>query len=421
MNNTRIWPLLGPCNTRAGVASQQAPVRTFLIADVRGYSRFTEEYGDEAAARLAAKFADLVDDGVQMRGGKVVEIRGDEALAVFESARQAIRAAKDLQQIFAEESDADRDLPLRVGIGIDSGEAVELEDGSYRGSALNVAARLCALAHGGEVLVSEGTRHLAGHIPGLRYIDRGQMNLKGISDPVHPLRIAWEDEADEKDSGRWVLMFFGGQSRLGWKPLFIVIAVAAATAAGVVYLTTGNHGERSSAAEQTTQTGGGGVTMTTVPNKNLTLADIVPANLWSGCRVQTVPEPNADETAVCLPQSGIQGFQPDRWQISIYPNGDALKAAYESDRRGHHVSRDKGSCTRFFWGGEGVWDHGPDKPGGRFFCYFDGDDAVIVWIHQRLGQPSHKDILAIAREGGSDHARLFLWWRPWHHLIGKAE
>src|SRR5215216_4115688 len=68
----------------------------------------------------------------------------------------------DLQQLFAEETEADSDLPLRVGIGIDSGEAIALEDGSFRGAALNVASRLCALAHGGEVLVSEGTSRLAG-------------------------------------------------------------------------------------------------------------------------------------------------------------------------------------------------------------------------------------------------------------------
>jgi hypothetical protein len=113
-----------------------ADVRTFLIADVRGYTRFTEEYGDEVAARLAAKFADVVQDGVEARGGSVVEIRGDEALAVFKSARQAIRAAVDLQAHFDEETEADSELPLRVGIGVDSGEAVLLEDGSYRGAAL---------------------------------------------------------------------------------------------------------------------------------------------------------------------------------------------------------------------------------------------------------------------------------------------
>ena len=74
----------------------------------------------------------------------------------------------------------------------------------------------------------------------------------------------------------------------------------------------------------------------------------------------------------------------------------------------------------FSWGGERPWLHGPDKPGGRVFCYFDGNDAVIVWTHERLGQPAHRDILVTARESGSDHAGLTRWWRPWHHELGKA-
>ena len=141
----------------------QTGVRTFLIADVRGYSRFTEEYGDEAAARLAAKFAEVVADEVEAHGGGLVEMRGDEALAVFTSARQAIRTGVDLQARF-EEEESGSDLPLRVGIGIESGEAVELEDGSFRGAALNIAARLCGRAHGGEVLVSASTSRLVSKI-----------------------------------------------------------------------------------------------------------------------------------------------------------------------------------------------------------------------------------------------------------------
>ena len=55
------------------------------------------------------------------------------------------------------------------------------------------------------------------------------------------------------------------------------------------------------------------------------------------------------------------------------------------------------------------------------FCYFDGNDAVIVWTHEKLGQANHRDILVEAREGGSDHADLARWWHPWHHEIGKAD
>jgi len=60
------------------MSESSADVRTFLIADVRGYTRFTEEYGDEVAARLAAKFVEVVQDSVEGRGGTVVEIRGDK-------------------------------------------------------------------------------------------------------------------------------------------------------------------------------------------------------------------------------------------------------------------------------------------------------------------------------------------------------
>jgi class 3 adenylate cyclase len=98
----------------------QTSIRSFLIADIRGYSRYTGEFGDEAAALLTARFVELVTEGVETHGGEVVEIRGDEALAVFTSARQAIRGPVYLQGVFAEEAETDHDLPLRVGIGIDS-------------------------------------------------------------------------------------------------------------------------------------------------------------------------------------------------------------------------------------------------------------------------------------------------------------
>jgi class 3 adenylate cyclase len=392
----------------------QTELRTFLIADIRGYTRYTEEYGDEAAARLAAEFAELVTEGVEAHGGRLVELRGDEALAVFTSARQAIRAAVDLQAQFGDETGAASEVPLKVGMGIDSGEAVELEDGSFRGASLNVAARLCGRAHGGDVIVSEPTVRLAGRLGGLQYSDRGRVHLKGIPDPVHIYQVY--SELDAPATNRWTLMIFGKPARtLGWKLGAAVVGLAAITAAGVVYLTTGSSTEAGSASPPP-----GGPLPTTpetlAPNAGLDA--IVPAEIWSDCHLQTVAEPNALQTAVCLPANGM----PDRWEISSYRDSATLKAAYEGMLEGHQdLKKDTGKCNAFFWGGERQWLHGPDKPGGRLFCYFDGNDAVIVWTHERLGQPSHRDVLLIAREGGSDHAGLTGWWRPWHHLVGKAQ
>src|ERR671919_231585 len=159
-------------------------VLSFLIADVRGYSRFTAERGDAAAALLAKRFADLARDAVEARGGRVIELRGDEALAVFESPSQAVRAAVEFQATCAEESEADPAFPLPVGIGIDSGEAVPVEDG-YRGVALNTAARLCSNAGAGQVLV---TRTIVASTEaadaGITFVERGPASFKGFEQAV---------------------------------------------------------------------------------------------------------------------------------------------------------------------------------------------------------------------------------------------
>ncbi|MDH4112913.1 MAG: hypothetical protein OEV60_09585, partial [Actinomycetota bacterium] len=106
---------------------------------MRGYTTFTQERGDEAAATLAMRFASIARASLEAGGGTGLEFRGDEVLAVFTSARQAIRAAVDLQSAFVQASIDDPAMALPVGIGLDAGEAVEVSDG-YRGGALNLAA-----------------------------------------------------------------------------------------------------------------------------------------------------------------------------------------------------------------------------------------------------------------------------------------
>jgi len=143
----------------------RAELRTFLIADIRGYTLFTDQRGDEAAAKLAARFATVTREVVEALEGSVLELRGDEAMCVFISPRQALLAAIDLQDRLVEETMSDPLLPLPAGIGLDVGEVVPVE-GGYRGAALNVAARLCGIARGGR-----GPREPGGRPP------RGQVGL----------------------------------------------------------------------------------------------------------------------------------------------------------------------------------------------------------------------------------------------------
>jgi class 3 adenylate cyclase len=169
-------------------ATSSPEIHAFLIADVRGYTRFTVERGDEAAARLATRFSELVSEAVVSEDGQVLELRGDEALATFTSARRALRGAVAVQEAAARHSELEPDLPISVGIGVDAGEAVPVL-GGFRGQALNLAARLCSLAGAGEVLATESLTHLAGRLEGLEYAPRGSVQLKGFAEPIEVVTV----------------------------------------------------------------------------------------------------------------------------------------------------------------------------------------------------------------------------------------
>ncbi|HSS35045.1 MAG TPA: hypothetical protein VLR93_02130, partial [Patescibacteria group bacterium] len=168
----------------------EAELRTFLIAHIRGYTTYTTERGADAAADLAGRFAAIVREVVTANDGFLLELRGDEALAVFVLARRALRAALQLQVRFKAE------LDRGVGIGLDAGEAIPVE-GGYRGSALNLAARLCGQAGPGETLASEAVIHLAAKVDGIGYADPRTYRLKGMDEPIRAVHVVPVDQASK--------------------------------------------------------------------------------------------------------------------------------------------------------------------------------------------------------------------------------
>jgi ABC-type transport system substrate-binding protein/class 3 adenylate cyclase/tRNA A-37 threonylcarbamoyl transferase component Bud32/streptogramin lyase len=208
----------------AAAPARSTTLRTFLICDVRGYTRFTQQHGDEAAAELAATFAELVRVAVGEHEGRLIELRGDEALVVFESARGALRAALAIQQQVQ-----DAELARGVGIGLDAGEAVPVGAG-YRGGALNMAARLCSLAEPGQVIASEAVTHLARNVEGVRYLHGRIERLKGIEKPVRVVEVV---TVQRGDAFRGRLRRYTHGRR--WLAPGAAVVVLAAVAAGVIF------------------------------------------------------------------------------------------------------------------------------------------------------------------------------------------
>jgi serine/threonine protein kinase len=154
------------------------------------------------------------------------------------------------------------------------------------------------------------------------------------------------------------------------------------------------------------------------------LQGVVPETLMKHCKVAS-PNNGASQTSECAAPAGTTTFWPDTWSFSLYPSTSAALHAYDALRVQSGIGSNFGRCDRTSWSGEGAWLHNPEagappKPGGRRFCYFQGNVAVIVWLHEKLAQPNHIDMIGTARASGSDHFNLYSWYSFWHHTVGKC-
>jgi predicted ATPase/class 3 adenylate cyclase len=149
---------------------------TFLFTDVEGSTRLWEDHPD-VMHDVLARHDEIVRRAIESHGGHVVKTTGDGFHAAFGTAHDALEAALAAQQALAREPPV-QGVAVRVRMGIHTGEA-RVRDGDYYGSALNRAARLMAVGHGGQVLVSEVTHQLA---PDVATVDLGSHYLKDVGE-----------------------------------------------------------------------------------------------------------------------------------------------------------------------------------------------------------------------------------------------
>jgi adenylate cyclase len=160
------------------VSDVEASRHTFLFADLVGFTALTDSEGDDRAAMVAVEFQRLAREIATRHGAEEVKALGDAVMLRCPEARDAIRLGLGL----IDEVDEDPALPP-VRVGIHSGSAVARE-GDWFGRGVNVAARLCSVAGGGEVLVSEVTLEDAGELPRVEVGERRLHWLKNVTEPV---------------------------------------------------------------------------------------------------------------------------------------------------------------------------------------------------------------------------------------------
>lgn len=173
--------IIGQLRTATDAAALPAGFVTLLMTDIEDSTALLHRLGD--------RYRDLLNDvrgimraAVLRGGGREIDSRADEFFAVFERGVDAVEAAAAIQRAIAERT-WPADLAVRVRVGIHSGRPTLTEHG-YLGLPVNTVARVCAAAHGGQILISGDTKiAIGGSAPkDIRFRSLGRRRLPGLED-----------------------------------------------------------------------------------------------------------------------------------------------------------------------------------------------------------------------------------------------
>ena len=160
-----------------------------LFSDIEGSTELNERLGDKEWVRLLARHDAAVRSAIERHDGHVVKTQGDGFMAAFGSSEQAVRSAIVIQRAFDKGRRSGKAAVL-VRIGIHHGDVVH-RDNDIFGRNVAQAARVAALADGGEILVSETVADAIGDCPDLALAEPREVQLKGLAGDHVVSAVQW--------------------------------------------------------------------------------------------------------------------------------------------------------------------------------------------------------------------------------------
>jgi class 3 adenylate cyclase len=154
---------------------------TIMFTDIEGFTSVTERLGDRRAMDILREHNDIVRKRIASSGGHEVKAQGDGFMVAFNGASRALECAVGIQSDFATRNISNPDVPIRVRLGLHSGEAVR-DGNDFLGGAVILAARIAQQADGGEILVSSVLKELCDLSGEFRFENERDIRLKGLSE-----------------------------------------------------------------------------------------------------------------------------------------------------------------------------------------------------------------------------------------------
>jgi class 3 adenylate cyclase len=176
-----------PSSGTSGEVPIDSGFRTIMFTDLKDSTLMTTIFGDSKALHLLHIHNALIRNGLRDHGGRDVKHTGDGIMASFASAKNAIECAMNIQKGFAAYNRENPDSPMHIRIGMSAGEPIE-EHGDLFGKAVQLAARLCAQADPGKILVAQVVQEQCKGTS-LTFSDLGQVTPKGFDEPIRVYEV----------------------------------------------------------------------------------------------------------------------------------------------------------------------------------------------------------------------------------------
>lgn len=165
-------------------------LRAIMFTDIEGSTGISTGHGDAVAVDLVRRHNEIVREALVRFGGREIKHTGDGLFASFVSVTGAVQATIAIQRGAAGPSTEGPQLAIKIGLS--AGEPVEDSEDLF-GASVNLAARICAHARGGQTLVAGTVRDLAIG-KDLHFVEQGAIGLKGFPDPVPLYEVEWQTE-----------------------------------------------------------------------------------------------------------------------------------------------------------------------------------------------------------------------------------
>ena len=161
---------------------------TLMFSDMEGFTSMTERLGDVAAHALIREHNRILRDRIENHGGREVDSQGDGFLVAFKNPHDGVRAAVALQQAFTTYCEANPEEPIRVRVGLHTGQAIRDAE-KFFGRTVIMACRIADQARATEILVSGDVREA---VEGeFAFGDCRDLTLKGFSGTHAAHAVAW--------------------------------------------------------------------------------------------------------------------------------------------------------------------------------------------------------------------------------------